>query len=144
MNKQNLTYLFEFDFQKGSINSNVIDWCKEHGIDFFYDKYQKLFANVYGGTTYYKIVIVDVVEAIKEVYINTAVSITGNWFDITDEKAFSTVYPVRKVKCTLRDGSITTVEVLLPSVSIEEYLERITFESKNNGYQPVETYQIVG
>jgi len=38
--------LFEFKWEKGSINDNVIEYCKEQGIEFRYNQYFNLELNI--------------------------------------------------------------------------------------------------
>ena len=54
--KKNETLLFEFKFEKGSINSNIVNWCNKNKIDYIRGKYgEGVYADVYGIDTYYKL-----------------------------------------------------------------------------------------
>lgn len=41
-------YNFTVEWKKGSINDNIIKWLREHNIDFYYNQYNQLVADLYG------------------------------------------------------------------------------------------------
>ena len=47
-------YSFTVEWKNGSINSCIIKYLKENNIDFHYNKYQQLVADLYGIGKYFK------------------------------------------------------------------------------------------
>ena len=47
-------YNFTVEWEKGSINDNIIKFLKENNIDFYYNHYFQLVADLYGTGQYFK------------------------------------------------------------------------------------------
>jgi len=65
------TYLFAFNFEKGTINSYITNFLEEHQIDFYYEIPGVLVADLFGTNEYYTLEVEDVVNNRKEVYYNS-------------------------------------------------------------------------
>ena len=47
-------YLFTFEWVSGSMNDNIIKWLKQNNIDWHYNHFFELVADVYGISQYLK------------------------------------------------------------------------------------------
>lgn len=66
--KDNENLLFEFKFERGSINSNIINWCINNKIDYVTGKFgNAVYADVYKIDVYYKLILEHVADDIFKV-----------------------------------------------------------------------------
>ena len=61
-------FLFAFDFKEKTMTKYIIDFLKEHQIDWFYQYPGVLAADLFGTDEYYQLDIEDVINDRKEVY----------------------------------------------------------------------------
>ena len=60
------SFLLAFDFEKGNMNSYIINFLEKHQIDFYYQMPGVLVADLFGTNKYYRLEVEDVVNKGKK------------------------------------------------------------------------------
>ena len=143
-----MIYLFEFIFEKFNINSHLVNWCKEHEIDYTTGHLGGIYADIYGIGQYFRLNTVAIKDGVFEVYADKTDYIYNNGqfkrLYTQCEKAIKIDYPLRKVELIMSDGrSNIKTDVALPSLVIKkDYIGRI-FARDNESTSQVIDVKIV-
>ena len=119
-------YLFEFKFEKGTIKSNLIDWCKKNKIDYLTGHLGGFYADIYGEDKYYYLHTESTGNENFEVY-----AVKSDW--IKRDQNFSRIIPLapraiwitlpeRKFRLTLANGDKVIVSEYMPSIEAKSKL----------------------
>ena len=119
------TYLFQFVFREGTINTYLHDWMKTTKTDYFYH-HNKMYADLYGIGEYYRVDAEHIGEegSVFEVYADTKDVQRRNGLErIFPQiaKALNIQEPFRKIRVTFADGEKMTTEIRLCSRKAKEF-----------------------
>lgn len=123
-------FLFAFDFKESTMNNYVIDFLKEHQIDWFYQIPGVLMADLFGTDEYYKLEIEDVVNDRKEVYYLTDRKYHRSGLERLyplKEKAIMTHEPCYDVKVYLENNDTFTTSINACKLRVFDYYMGKTF-----------------
>lgn len=113
-------YLFGFKFEKGTIKSNLISWCKENKIDYLIGHLGGFYADIYGEDKYYYLHTESVENETFEVY-----AVKSDWIKRNQDfarkaplipRAVKVTLPERKFRLTLANGNEIITSEYMPSI----------------------------
>ena len=119
-------YLFEFKFEKGTIKSNLANWCKENKIDYLTGHLGGFYADIYGEDKYYYLHTESTGNENFEVYYvkSDCVRRDQKFSRIAPlvPRAVKITLPERKFRLILANGTEVIVTENMPSIEAKSKL----------------------
>jgi len=126
-----MTYLFEFKFEKNSINEHLIDWCKEREIDYFHGHLGGIYADVFGEGKHFKLETEAVGNGVFEVYVNKDIIEFASLSRLYPmvPKAIKIEMPIRTLRLYFKEGNPITTVTNFPSKEAIPWFEGSLFNT---------------